>query len=350
MSENVGIATAHETPNRNVFRRILNSLPDVIDYAGEFGAELVLFLPFCNWLSNVGLLRDKQIQTYAGMGCFYTELDCAGILEKSQRRASVPPQDRPTWLPIRNEHNFDDVGRSPFHLYPDLRQKFRGVPLVPRVGSSDRPILIIHNKYNDEWSLGPIDYIPLDALDIMFKALKQEFTVVYIRHGIGEPIAGYTEDHNDAAPFDDRALLSSHPDVLCFDDLYLTHRLQGGAQDVNTFKNVLYSRCYRFISTQGGGAHHIALYSGSLLVVLHRGGSEERWAYSDGYYGFMAPMPPIRAVCRNDDDLIRSTSLFSNSVLSDDRLLLSRGCEELLARFSPWGSANRRLTPTHGGS
>jgi hypothetical protein len=345
MSENVGSITGDETfSQRRLFDRP-DSLPHILEYTGEFGPELVLFLPFCNWLSGVGLLKGRRILTYTGMSCFYNELDCVEIQEKSHRRVFLPPQDRPKWLPVRNEHNFDNSGRSPLHLYPDLRQKFRSLPLIPDVESTNRPLLIIHNKYNNEWSLGPVNYIPLATLDTIFRVLKQDFTIVYTRHGMGGAGPGYTEDHNDPSPFEDRALLFNHPEVLCFDDLYAAHVSQCGAQDINTFKNVLYSRCHRFVSSQGGGAHHIAMFSGSILVVLHRSGSEERWAYGNGYYGFMAPVPPIRAICRTDDDLIRSLSLFANSTVVDDRLLLSAGSETRLAQLSPWTIANRRPEP-----
>jgi hypothetical protein len=269
------------------------------------------------------------------MRCFYDDLDCLEIIEKEQKRMFVPPCDRPSWLPVRNEHNFDNYGRSALHFYPDLRRKFCNLPLIAEVGTAQRPLLIVHNKHNNEWNSGPVNYISLGGLDFMFRLLKNDFTIVYIRHGIAGNEIGFTEDHNTSEPFEDGTLLKSHPEVLCFDDLYAEHRSSGGMQDLNTFKNVLYSRCYRFVSSQGGGAHHIALFSGALLLVLHRRGSEEHWAYGNGYYGFMAAVPPTRAICRTEDDLICALQLFVNSVVAEDRLLLSAGSERLLARFSP---------------
>lgn len=296
---------------------LLASLPEVLDYTGEFGSELVLFVPFCNWLSREGLLRNRRIRTYRGMRCFYDDLDCLEILEKDEPRTWIPPKDRPPWLPVKDEHTFDGLGRASRHIYPDLRSKFRRLPMLPGLDVANRPLLIIHNKYNVEWGLGPVNYIPLTALENAFRLLKSRFTIVYVRHGTAPSGPGFSGDHNALLPFEDRELLDRHPEVSSFDDLFAAHRSQGGTQDLNTFKNVLYSRCYNFITSQGGGAHHIALYSGSTVAILHRRGSEELWAYRKGYYRFMAPIPPNLAICHTESELISALSLFTNPMLEE---------------------------------
>jgi hypothetical protein len=136
-------------------------------------------------------------------------------------------------------------------------------------------------------------------------------------------------------------LLDEHPDVLCFDDLYAAHRAQGGEQSMNAFKNVLYSRCHRFISSQGGGTYQMALYPGSLLVILHRRGSEEQWAYGKGYFTFMTNVPPHLAIGRTQDDLLRALPLFVGSTVVDDRVFPGPGGEKLLAELSPLTIARR---------
>lgn len=99
---------------------------------------------------------------------------------------------------------------------------------------------------------------------------------------MGGKDSGFSDDHNSSEPFEDRLLLDRHPEVLCFDDLYAAHRAAGGTQDINTFKNVLYSR------------------------------------------------------------LICALPLFANSEVVGDRLLLSTGCERLLRKLSPWTIGQRR--------
>ncbi len=311
-------------------------LPETLDYIGEFGPELILFLPFVTWLARQGMLRGRRIATYRGMRCFYEDLDCAGIVEKPDKREYVRPQDRPFWLPVKNEHDFDTRRASPFHLYPDLRARFGAMQLGIDIGSPARPLLIIHNKHNLEWKTGPINCIPLDALDAIFRVLKHDFTIVYIRHGMAPPEGGFVDDHNDALPgYDDAALLLRHPEVHGFDRLFDAYRAASGDDDVNRFKAMLLARCHRFISSQGGGAHQIAMFSGSLLVVLHRRGFEEQWAYYPGYYSFLAPVPPVLAVCRTEAELMRALVLFGGSVVVNDRCLPGPAAAPILAALSP---------------
>lgn len=309
-------------------------LPDTLDYEGEFGAELLLFLPFVTWLSKAGWLRTRRLRIYQGMRCFYDDLDCLELVEKNQLRVDVPPAYRLASLPVKDEHTFDGIGRSPFHMDPDLRRKFvaRSIPAV--IETPAKPLLIVHNKHNAEWYRAPVNYISLDALDAMFRALTPHFTVVYIRHAVSDVPAGFSADRVRALPFDDRTVLAQHPDVWPFDDLYAAYKATGGPDDFNTFKNVLYSRCYRFISVQGGGAHHIACFSGSLLMVLHRKGNEDRWAYRDGYYRFVSNPAPRLAVCCNDAELIQGLDLFIDSAVCDRQILLASRHERLLHQLS----------------
>lgn len=320
----------------------VDALPETLEYEGEFGAELVLFLPFVTWLSREGLLKNRRIVTYRGMRCFYEDIACAELIEKREDRRYVPPTQRPAWLPVKNEHDFDKGQPSTRHFCPDLRSRFRAMPLSCGLEGESRPLLIIHNKHANEWGKGPVNAIGMATLDAIFCALKHEFIIVYMRHGMAEADSGYVGDHNEVfCDFDDRALLRRHPDVLVFGDLFATHRRATGDADLNRFKMALMARCHRFISSQGGGAHQIALLSGSMFVVLHRWGFEEHWAYDEGYYAFMARVPPLLAVCRNDQDLIRAIQLFPGSVVVGDRCLPGRGAAPILAALAP-DSLSRR--------
>lgn len=313
----------------------LANLPETLEFAGEFGTELVLFLPFLTWLSREGLLRNRRIRIYRGMRCFYEDLDCAELIEKSDRRVYVKPSERPEWLPVKNDHNFDTRQRSPRHLFPDLRQRFRAMPLSRELGSKERPLLIVHNKHDNEWRAGPVNCIPLDALDVLFHVLKHHFTIVYIRHGMLDS-GSFVRDHTATLPdFDDRGLLERHPEVLGFDELFLQHRNETGDDDMNRFKMMLLARCHRFISSQGGGANQISLLNGSLFVVLHRRGREARWAYSQGHYTFHASVPPLLAVCLDHEELLRAIPIFIGSFVVSDRCLPTPAAAKILDQLSP---------------
>ncbi len=301
------------------------SLPEVLDYTGEFGAELVLFMPFCQWLSRRKLLAQRTIRTYAGMRCFYDNLKCREIIEKTDDRIFVPPDRRPEWMPIRDEHSLSLKESRQCLLYPDLRSRFSSYPLPAVITNSTKPLLIIHNKYNIEWDSKPINYIPLPVLEMLFATLNSLYTIIYIRHGVDSG-PGYSKDHNTALPWQDNEVLCRNPEILSFSDLYRVNlaTTDGHRYDLNTFKNAIYSRCYRFITSQGGGAHHIALFSGSLLAILHRQGRELEQAYFSGYYSFMTTPPPTRLICTHDEDLDTLVPILRNSYIRRGKIYLHR--------------------------
>jgi hypothetical protein len=310
---------------------VVGELPDVLEYTGEFGAELVLFLPFCEWLSSQGFLSNRSIRTYAGMKCYYGRLNCKALVEKDEERRYIPPDKRPKWMPIRDEHKFDIRISKRFLRYPDLRARFSTYRLPKQIALSKKPILIIHNKYNLEWDLGPVNHIPLESLDHLFGKLTPKYTIVYIRHS-ADPGPGYSKDHNIPLPFGDRQILQRYPTVLNFEDLY---RTEGTSYDLNTFKNAIYSRCYHYITSQGGGAHHIAFFSGSLMAIFHRAGHEAKWAYNRGYYSFMAVPPPLRLICTNRDDLSDAIPAFEDSNIARGGVHVDGRVRHVLARLSP---------------
>ena len=313
-------------------------VPRTLEYRGEFGLELLVFLPFIAWLSSAGLLRNRTIKTYRGMRSFYEGLEFKQFIEHDGRRTFIAPGDRAAYLPVKSEHDFDGVRRSPFHIYPDFRAMFGSVPLPAAFETRlvDRPLLIVHNKHTDEWNAGPVNHISLTALERLFSDLSQTFTVVYIRHGIRRSGHGYVDDENTMVDFDDASVIARFPDVVLFDDLFDTHRSETGADDINAFKNALCSRSFRFITSQGGGAHHLAYFSGSVMIILHRRGKEEEMAYAEGFYNYLANPSPIRLCCRTEDELIEAASVMRNSEVVDGRILLAAQTAAVAARYSPW--------------
>ena len=66
------------------------AIPELLEFTGEFGAEINSFVPFIYWLHLAGQMRERRIRTYHGMRPFYFFLDPAQIEEKSQPRHYVP--------------------------------------------------------------------------------------------------------------------------------------------------------------------------------------------------------------------------------------------------------------------
>ena len=205
------------------------------------------------------------------------------------------------WLANRNCHSALPKWRA---SHPDFRRHFGRHPF-----HSDKPLLVVHNKYVDEWGEEPINHIPLDVLDRLLGRLTPTFSIVYFRHGIMETPREFSADHNVPLPYDDLEVLRAHPDVTIFDELLLRH----DDFDYNTLKNIVYSHCFHFISSQGGGAAHCAMFSGSLVAILHRRGEEIKFAYSAGAYTYLANPRSTVLVCGRPQGLLDLIPVFEQA-------------------------------------
>ncbi len=314
---------------------LVSQLPDTLEYSGEFGPELICFVPFIHWLHTQGRLKHRRVISYAGMRPFYYFLDEANYTEKAEKRKYVRDEHRPTYWPNRSEISAQP---SPFALFPDYRRIYRGC-----FGRDfDKPILVIHNKHCKEWGLGPVNFIPLETLDRLFTALKQKFQIVYFREGFGSidlDEFGYSADDNFPLPFDDEALLRRHPEVIAFEQLAAASRHRSS---YNELKLAIFADCNRFIASQGGGAHLMATLSDIVLVILHRAGLELRGTYVDGFYRFAANPPPALLMTRNSLELEEAASIFKYHNDAEDAAFPPEAAR-LLAKFRP----ERYVDPNH---
>lgn len=101
-----------------------------------------------------------------------------------------------------------------------------------------------------------------------------------------------------------------------FDDAYDEYCLASGNEDLNLFKNILYSRCHHFISAQGGGTYQCAYFSGSLIAILHRIGPESRWPYS-GFFQWLGTPAARLAIAMNEQELLLAMKLFEAPSIID---------------------------------
>jgi hypothetical protein len=329
----------YESGDEDTWMHLTKGLPEELSYVGEFGPELIIFLPFCKWVSAAGLAAGRRISTYKGMTCFYDNLGFEQVIERPDARVYLQPEYRPAYLPRRDENTFDGLGQSAFHLNPNLRRKFESIPVPSIVRTAQRPILVIHNKYNDEWGRGPVNNMTLPLLSTLFEQLKEQFLVVYIRHANAKA-DGYAHDQNKLLDFDETEVLRGNAEVIPFDDLMAAFTAECGITNVNLAKAALYSRCFNFITSQGGGAHQIAHFSGSLVSILHRAGAEITWAYHLGYYNFMSNPAPTRMICINDGELVASVAAHLASTLHHGRLYVSDAGQKTVVALGPerWGA------------
>jgi hypothetical protein len=307
-------------------------LPARLDFAGEFGAEINSFIPFVHWLHRAGLMQHRRICTYIGMRSFYFFLKPDQIEERTELRRFVFPQDRPPWLPTRDDHASQ---RSPFEMFPDYRGHFRD-------GMFDvgRPLLVIHNKVTPEWGRPPINVLPLALLDQLFGELVEDFHVVYLRPGLAGRPADYSADHQPDLSFDDLALVRDHPRVEIFDEIAVS---LAEAMPANEVKLRLYAQTYHHITVQGGNAHLLSMFSGGVVAILHRAGQEIRHSYAHGHFTYASSPPPRWLICQSDEDVQRCIPVLRSAVLVDGQILLPPALAATARALSP--ETARALSP-----
>lgn len=297
-------------------------LPGVLEYTGEFGPELVCFIPTILWLEQAGLLRGRQVVSYAGMQPFYDFLDDGRFVEKKVRRRYVRPEHRLSFLANANERTSRE---SCFEVFPDYRQQFYAERLV-----FDSPVLVVHNKYSDEWHLGSVNHIPEELLDKLFARFKHRFQIVYFREGIGPTDDLFSTDHNVPLPFGDREVLDRHPEVMLFDDL----RSDWPGLSYNALKLRLFAGTWLFVSSQGGGSYMSAMFGGSLIIVLHRAGRELRHAYADGFFRYCSNPAPVVLVTRESRQLERALDVLDHVGIIDGRVHVGTDMRDVMNRYS----------------
>ncbi len=309
-------------------------LPLRLEFTGEFGAEVNSFIPFINWLHHAGLMRGRRVRTYRGMRPFYFFLDPECIEEKTVPRQYVFPNDRPPWLPNRDDHASH---RSPFEMFPDYRGHFRN-------GMFDvgRPLLVIHNKVTPEWGRPPVNILSLPLLDQLFGALAQDFHVVYLRPGLmGQPTDYSGDRHQPDLRFNDLALLANHPQVEVFDQMAeaLAH-----VMPANEVKLRLYAHTGFHVTVQGGNAHLLSLFSGGIAAIFHRAGQETRHSYARGHFSYASSPPPRWLICRSEQDVARCIPVFLGATVVDGQMLLGPAHAETIQSLSP----TAQCEPAHG--
>ena len=308
----------------------LAAMPETLKYEGEFGAELVTFIPFVYWCHCIGLFKGRKVSTYKGMRPLYYFLGDDQVVERDDTRHWVPFAQRKSpdqWLVLPNANEHTSV-RSPMEYFPDYRSAFSTGELT-----FDKPLVVIHNKYNLEWNNEPPrNFFSLEDLEEMFNLLKGGYQVVYIRHGMGGVSQGYSLDHNQLMDFGDADLLTRHPEVLSFNAL---HERFKDRFSVNAFKAALYAKSYRFISVQGGGAYQCAMYSGSGLLIYHKDGPEIHHSYSKGFFTRTANPAPLLLVATNRAELMAGVQAIGSGFVFSGRFIPGSKHINRMKRLSP---------------
>jgi hypothetical protein len=194
-----------------------------------------------------------------------------------------------------------------WHACPDYRSHFKH-----RGGSFERPVLFIQNKFAVEWNIGPINYLPLAAIEQLLRLSTNRFHVVYSRPRDTLNGNGYVADHNRSCEYPDLEIVRRYDNVTILEDMCL----ETGA-DYNTTKLEILAKSHLFVAAQGGGAHVLACFGNSLLLLLHREGREYPHAYASGPYKYLSDPPPLLLVARDNDQLALGLKVVAGTTVKD---------------------------------
>ena len=288
-----------------------------LEYRGEFGPEITTFIPFVAWLRQEGYLSGRRIVTYAGMRPYYFFLDESEFEARAETRKWLPESER--YWPSNSTHT---ATASPWHVYPDYRLHFR-----QQGRRFDRPVLFIQNKFTVEWNEGPVNYIPLNSLRRLLNLTADKFDVVYSRPR--ERVTGYSWDDNTACDYPDRAIVGQFAHVTD-----LEAECQARAENYNQAKLEVLAKSHLFVAVQGGGAHLLACFGESLLLLLHNAGDEYPHAYQRGPYKYLSAQPPKLLVALNTDEFNAGIEVIGNGIIQGSKLLLHTSTIDVVHRLS----------------
>ena len=320
--------TSADIHNNDLLNQSLERLKrtSVLEYTGEYGAEVTTFIPFAAWLKREGILRGRRIRTYDGMRPYYFFLSEDELEFKTDQRRWLPVRER--YWPSNSTYS---ATASSWHAYPDYRQHY-----VRKGMAFQRPLIFVQNKFVIEWGVGPINYIPVAALNQFIAEASNRYTIIYSRPGsVPSNRIGYSSDANPALSYPDGRLAERFPNVVHLEKLCADQTL-----DYNQAKLEILAKCHLFVSVQGGGAHILAAFGNSLMLLLDReenlggDGREFPHAYSRGPYKYLSKVPPRLLVTRNFRDYIAGLQVMKEVTLDAGNIIIPRALKSFVDKWS----------------
>uniref|UniRef100_A0A6C0JZP8 Uncharacterized protein n=1 Tax=viral metagenome TaxID=1070528 RepID=A0A6C0JZP8_9ZZZZ len=230
-----------------------------IDCNCEFGYELQLVIPYAYYLHKNGLLKQTTSSIHTNELYYFSKNHNAKYHKRIFNNPNVPNR-----TPHVNELNYLEWTPPPYkHIFKN------------DIFLYEKPLLIIHNKFNQELRLNPVNYINTETLDAIFTLCKHKYTIVYIRPKQVNIVSDNSEIYN----LEEDELLRSH-EVIDANTLYEENKSVG---NFNHFQLLLHSNCNKFISVQGGNCVLASYFGGTNIIYTKRGNELLCDAYNGHY-------------------------------------------------------------------
>ena len=143
---------------------------------------------------------------------------------------------------------------------------FKKFFLRPEVASllTEKPLVIIQNKYNEEWNGSPVNFFSLETLNEMLDYLIPKYTVLYKRH-----TAAKLGDSTIIFDLREKGhIRKNYPSVVLYEDLADS---LNDPDDQNLLQFGLMALSERFLTVRGGTAVISAYFGGSTVIFIKKG-------------------------------------------------------------------------------
>ena len=274
-----------------ISERILKMNKTIDSHGVEFGYELQLMLPYCYDLHMRGY--NVTVLTSPGMEPFYFFLPPNNIVIKHMKRrwTKSGSADTPNTQPHVHSLNTKEW------QMPDFKARYGCFDLKTNF---NKPLLLISNKYQEEWGHSPCNYIDLDTLLYIFTVLSEKFCIIYNR-----PCSGnITEDNSTMYNLNDAQLVDQFSDVYDINQIH-----EDEDMTFNQLQLVLLSKCRHKISVQGGNAVLCSLTGGTNAIYAVKGHELKCNSYQNWYSMFsdcqITHIKDYASIIRHADDIIK---------------------------------------------
>lgn len=231
----------------------------------EFGFEITNIIP--KILYYYQTWRIKTTHSLQGMWPFY-------FFSSDHREYSNQKR-----LDIENDAYLHTSWRwDEKMIFPNYKEHYKNDTFI-----FETPLIIIYNKYTDEWKWEPINFIDTKTLVQMCEILYQDFQIIYIRPHAHNIKKWYSVDNQKFHDLNEHSILKEKfPKIILFEEL-----LQQYPQyTFNEIQLMVFANCENFISVQWGGSR-LCSYFGWKNIIYHRCWRElNTYQYRDFYPKF----------------------------------------------------------------
>jgi len=230
----------------------------------EFGYELQLVIPYAYYL-YINNQLEKTISCKKTKELYYFSNNHH---EKyTVRRWSESELNVPNKIPFTKELNYNE------YIPPPYKSIYKNEYFL-----YDKPLLIIHNKYNTEWGHSPVNYIDKNTLENIFEYCHLKYKIIYIR----PKSENIVNDHSNIHDLNEGDIIKKY-EVIDANDLYLETKDRYNIDNFNYFQLLIHSNCNHFISVQGGNSV-LASYFGGTNIIYAKKGEELNCDCFHGHY------------------------------------------------------------------